>query len=88
MSYVFIGSLGHNCFKESKWTLYSSIPQLEVPDLVSPFDGVFCPSQLDASGRFKYQSADRVLAFETWAIPGMSLVFVMDLMDLYRFAHT
>lgn len=39
-------------------------PRGQVPDLVSPFDGVFCPSQLDASGRFKYQSADRVLAFD------------------------
>ena len=80
LMFLYIFLLGH-CLKESKWPG-------EVPDLVSPFDGVFCPSQLDASGRFKYQSADRVLAFETWAIPGMSLVFVMDLMDLYRFAHT
>ena len=45
-------------------SLTSQTKHIEVPDLVSPFDGVFCARGRDASGRLEYESSDRVLKFD------------------------
>ena len=45
-------------------SLPSQTKHIEVPDLVSPFDGVFCARGRDASGRLEYESSDRVLKFD------------------------
>ncbi|CAJ1443682.1 unnamed protein product [Effrenium voratum] len=39
-------------------------PRGQVPDLMSPFDGVFCPKSRDPSGRLEYESSGRSLTFD------------------------
>lgn len=39
-------------------------PRGQVPDLVSPMDGVYCPTLRDDSGRFQYAAGSQVLKFD------------------------